>query len=299
MHKTKVGKYKYIFDKNKLGHFARGMISMAVEIRVLSFIDHPNIIKAHGMAQFASPCESKFFLLLDCLHDTLDKRIEYWGHRKKRFTFIGGRKITDPKSKKTTAIYEKQIIAAYGVSAAIAYLHDLKILHRDLKPENVGFDIDDNVKLFDLALARELHNNDRLSDGTYKLTKMVGTLRYMAPEVAKGESYNTKCDVYSFAILFWEMLTSCLPFESYNTPRLMKQFVHNEPHKRPQPIPSELYSTMRLLLKRSWSSKIEVRYEMKKIESLLQKESTRLRQHNLSGSEYSSKRSNKRSIFTF
>jgi len=46
---------------------------------------------------------------------------------------------------------------------------------------------------------------------------MTGTLRYMAPEVyIRGTPYNTSCDTYSFAILFWQMLVLQLPFEDLN-----------------------------------------------------------------------------------
>ena len=85
----------------------------------------------------------------------------------------------------------------------------------DLKPENVGFDIVSrsarfaikysatshisllsfvlqrgDIKIFDFGLARELRNDLRNPDGTYKLTGETGSLRYMAPEVANGQHYN-------------------------------------------------------------------------------------------------------------
>jgi serine/threonine protein kinase len=61
----------------------------------------------------------------------------------------------------------------------MSYLHEHNIIHRDIKPENIGFDIRDDVKIFDFGFAKELHVEDRLSDGTFHLTGMTGSLRYM------------------------------------------------------------------------------------------------------------------------
>jgi len=60
------------------------------------------------------------------------------------------------KKAKKKALAEERIVAAYGLAAAIQYLHNKKIVHRDLKPNNIGFDIRGDVKIFDFGLAKEL-----------------------------------------------------------------------------------------------------------------------------------------------
>lgn len=57
------------------------------------------------------------------------------------------------------------------------------------KPENVGFNIRDDIVLFDFGLAREIDDKDKVSDGTWKLTGETGSLRYMAPEVSADKPY--------------------------------------------------------------------------------------------------------------
>ena len=52
-------------------------------------------------------------------------------------------------------------------------------------------------------------------NGLYRLSGNTGTRRYMAPEISRREPYNESCDVYSFAILLWEMLAMRTPFEGY------------------------------------------------------------------------------------
>ena len=67
------------------------------------------------------------------------------------------------------------------------------------------------VKLFDFGFARSLPAR-QTPDDLYRLTARMGTWRYMAPEVARGESYNLKCDVYSLALILWEMVVGNKPY---------------------------------------------------------------------------------------
>lgn len=82
---------------------------------------------------------------------------------------------------------------------------------------------------------------------------MTGTLRYMAPEVAMGNAYDEKCDVYSFTVLLWEMLTlkrayrDCKSFES------LSQNIHRH-GKRPD-IPRKWPAPLRNLLVSAWDPK--------------------------------------------
>ena len=90
------------------------------------------------------------------------------------------------------------------------------VIYRDLKPDNIGFDVRGDVKIFDLGLAKEIDPKTKLEDGTYKLTADTGSLRYMAPEVALGKTYNDTCDTFSFAILCWQMFSLETPYEGFN-----------------------------------------------------------------------------------
>jgi serine/threonine protein kinase len=89
-----------------------------------------------------------------------------------------------------------------------------------------------SLQIFDFGLAKELRPHLLNEDGTYNLTGMTGSLRYMAPEVANSKPYNATCDVYSFAILLWEIVALKTPFEQY-TPQSLRERVFNKLHKRP------------------------------------------------------------------
>jgi serine/threonine protein kinase len=92
---------------------------------------------------------------------------------------------------------------ALGIAKGVEFLHRNRIIYRDLKPKNIGFDQDGRAQIFDFGLARIIPKG---SDGL-RLTGSTGTARYMAPEVARCDDYAFSADVYSFAILLWEMCT--------------------------------------------------------------------------------------------
>lgn len=103
---------------------------------------------------------------------------------------------------------------------AVAFLHSQRIIHRDLKPDNVGFDKKGTLKVFDFDVSRILPNQANWGDyrnETFKMTRKVGSPRYMSPEVAKGEHYNEKADVYALALLAYEILTLKRPFDSLSS----------------------------------------------------------------------------------
>ncbi|XP_008458816.1 serine/threonine-protein kinase STY13-like isoform X2 [Cucumis melo] len=104
---------------------------------------------------------------------------------------------------------------ALDIARAMDCLHSHGIIHRDLKPENLILTADHKtVKLADFGLARE-------ESVTEMMTAETGTYRWMAPELystvtlRNGEKkhYNHKVDVYSFGIVFWELIQNKLPFE--------------------------------------------------------------------------------------
>ena len=84
------------------------------------------------------------------------------------------------------------------------------------KPQNCAFDVRGDIKLFDFGLSKELYDNHMTANGTYEPSSIVGALRYMPPEVFKGEPYNFSVDTYAFSILLWEILALEKPYPELN-----------------------------------------------------------------------------------
>lgn len=106
--------------------------------------------------------------------------------------------------------------------SSIKNLHEHKIVHRDLKPENflMADKTDDaEIKLIDFGLSKR-----NLSGGIDKMTTVVGTPYYVAPEVLKG-SYGKECDVWSLGVILYVFLCGYPPFEGDNNTAIFKNIL--------------------------------------------------------------------------
>jgi serine/threonine protein kinase len=99
------------------------------------------------------------------------------------------------------------------------------LIHRDLKPDNIGFTANGTVKLMDFGLCVYTERGRHMHD-TYQLSGCTGSLRYMAPEVARRERYNEKVDVYSFGLIVYELITGIPPFSGLNRQSFFDQVVN-------------------------------------------------------------------------
>ncbi len=113
-----------------------------------------------------------------------------------------------------------------GISAGVAYLHDHGIVHRDLKPGNVFCD-EGLVKLGDYGLSKFISASRRSGQ-----TESVGTVHYMAPEVANGR-YGKEIDIYALGVMFYEMLTGRVPFEGESVGEVLMKHLTAQPDLSP------------------------------------------------------------------
>jgi serine/threonine protein kinase len=110
-----------------------------------------------------------------------------------------------------------------GIAAGVTYLHERGIVHRDLKPANV-YRENGTVKVGDVGLSKRLGSDRRAAH-----TQSVGTVYYMAPEVANGQ-YGPGVDVYSMGIMLYEMLTGQLPFMGETTGEVLMKHLTATPN---------------------------------------------------------------------
>lgn len=159
-------------------------------------------------------------VLMDRLSGTLADRMNEWraAAAKEPYSSPFGR-----KSRRRVTLREKLSVIR-GLAEAVSHLHVRNVLYRDLKPGNVGFDRDGSVRVFDFGLAREIVSGSPTivdDDGRYRYRlSVVGTPRYMSPEVMRGEPYESSIDAYSFGVLAWEIFANKKAFEGWPFKRL-------------------------------------------------------------------------------
>lgn len=109
-----------------------------------------------------------------------------------------------------------------GIVEGVSYLHSRAIVHRDLKPGNI-FSDGQTVKVGDIGLSKFITQSRRSAH-----TQSVGTVYYMAPEVAKGR-YGKEVDVYALGIMLFEMLTGEVPFDGESTGEILMKHLSEPP----------------------------------------------------------------------
>jgi eukaryotic-like serine/threonine-protein kinase len=109
-----------------------------------------------------------------------------------------------------------------ALGRAVGYLHDHGIVHRDLKPANIFLE-QGLLKVGDYGLSKSMSSSHRSAQ-----TSSVGTVHYMAPEIASG-NYDKSVDIYALGVLLFEMLTGTPPFDGESAQEVMMKHLMSLP----------------------------------------------------------------------
>jgi class 3 adenylate cyclase len=118
---------------------------------------------------------------------------------------------------------ERAVAIASDLTRALEHAHSRGIVHRDLKPANVWLDDDGAARLGDFGLATT-EGRSRVSGGN-----LVGTVAYLPPEQALGETSGPESDLYSLGAVLYEMLTGGPPFAGDDAVSIISQHLHADP----------------------------------------------------------------------
>lgn len=204
----------------------------AQEGRVISALNHPNIVTIYDMGQAGSTHYiATEFVNGETLHRLLARgRIDV----------------------------RQAVSIAQQVAEALVAAHAVGVVHRDIKPENIMVRPDGYVKVLDFGLAKLLQDDALISAGPEVSTAtdfntefgtILGTLTYMSPEQLRGQPVDGRTDVWSLGVVLYEMLAGHLPFDRSTKSDLIASILERQPPPLSLPGPEVATPFQRIVIK--------------------------------------------------
>jgi tetratricopeptide (TPR) repeat protein/predicted Ser/Thr protein kinase len=168
------------------------------EAQAAAALNHPNICTIHEIDE----ADGQFFIAME---------------------FVEGQSLKAKIEAGPLKIDETLNIAmqtAEGLQAA----HEKSITHRDIKPANIMLTTKGQAKIMDFGLAKLAGRTVVTKEGT-----TLGTVAYMSPEQGQGEKVDQRTDIWSFGVVFYEMITGQHPFKGEYDQAVMYSIMHEEP----------------------------------------------------------------------
>ncbi|MCI0699303.1 protein kinase [candidate division KSB1 bacterium] len=124
------------------------------------------------------------------------------------------------------SLYQK-LDYARQICRGFEFLHAKDIIHRDLKPENIRILDDGKAKIMDFGIAKSLSMASTMTQAGM----IMGTPGYMSPEQIKGQKVDKRSDIFSFGVLFHELVTYKMPFKGQEVTSIWYSIVHEPPEQ--------------------------------------------------------------------
>ncbi|XP_033739394.1 mitogen-activated protein kinase kinase kinase 7-like isoform X3 [Pecten maximus] len=215
-------------------------IAFITELKQLSRVNHPNIVKLYGA----------------CTKQPAVCLVMEYAEGGSLYNVLHG---TGPQPAYTAA---HAMSWALQCAKGVEYLHNMKpkaLIHRDMKPPNLLLIMGGTVlKICDFGTACDIQTH---------MTNNKGSAAWMAPEVFEGSNYSEKCDVFSWGIILWEVITRRKPFDEIGGPAFRIMWaVHNG--TRP-PLVRNLPRPLELLMTRCWSGNPTERPSMAEVTRIM------------------------------
>ena len=170
-----------------------------LEARAAAALDHPNICTIH---EIGTTADGQLFIAMPLYEgETLQARLE-----------------------RAPLSLREALEITLQVATGLAKAHEHSVVHRDVKPSNVMLLPDGTVKVLDFGVARVA---DVLL--TSPGSAIVGTVAYMSPEQARGETTDARTDVWSLGVVLYEMLAGERPFRGDNAQALLASVMTTQP----------------------------------------------------------------------
>ncbi len=199
------------------------------ESKAIAVLSHPNIVKVYNV----SYGDRLQYIVMEYVEGiTLKEYIEQQGR-------LGI---------KETVHFTMQILRA------LQHAHDKGIVHRDIKPQNIMLLSNGNIKVTDFGIARFSY-----SDTKTMTDSAIGSVHYISPEQARGDTTDDRADIYSVGVVLYEMLTGQLPFQSDNSVSVALMQLQSDP-KRPRELNSSIPVGLEQIVMHAMQKNVKDRY---------------------------------------
>ncbi len=137
--------------------------------------------------------------------------------------YVDGEDLKTVIKREGTLAPHRVVAVARQVCDALEHAHYHRIIHRDVKPHNILITRDGQAKLADFGIARECNA------ATLVQTKsLVGSVHYISPEQARGDTADAQSDIYALGVVLFEMLTGSVPFNGGNPVSVALKHIQDE-----------------------------------------------------------------------
>jgi serine/threonine protein kinase len=167
------------------------------EARAAGPLNHPNIVTIYD----AGERDGLFYIAME---------------------FIEGTTLQELLSQNRVLPPEQAIHISRQICKGLDYAHANGIVHRDIKPANIMITADGTVKIMDFGIAKA-------GSGMTSTGQILGTPNYMAPEQVRGKDLDGRSDLFSFAVVLYEIVTGEKPFIGQNITTIIYKIVNENP----------------------------------------------------------------------
>ncbi|MFV0254592.1 MAG: Stk1 family PASTA domain-containing Ser/Thr kinase [Erysipelotrichaceae bacterium] len=170
--------------RGELANDPVALVRFQREANAATTLNHPNIVKVYDVGND----NNKHYIVME---------------------YVRGKSLKQVINRRGAIPFNEALYIMKELTEAIIAAHDKGIIHRDIKPQNILITDDGSIKITDFGIA--------MAQDALQLTvsdSVMGSVHYLAPELAKGTTASFQSDIYSLGIVFYEMLSGELPYRA-------------------------------------------------------------------------------------
>ena len=200
------------------------------ESQAVAMLSHPNIVAVYDVSR----SETMEYIVME---------------------LIDGITLKQYMDKRGMLAWREAVHFSKQIAKALTQAHERGIIHRDIKPQNIMLLRDGTIKVADFGIAALESEVDEKPDG-----QAIGSIHYIAPEQARGESPDARSDIYSLGVLMYEMLTGNVPYTGDTLGEIAIKHMQHAPTS-PSKINPDIPEALERITLKAMASRIDQRYQ--------------------------------------